>query len=216
MKQFLLLFALSFSFSVAAAGDDTPASVLNAGITVPSNLGMATNISPDKQAATLLFDNALVELPNVVKSRTGAANQTITQTKLFTVNIPYESKLRSESMKLDIRGFASVDSSAQARVVVCAGNVTRVVSLTNKHKAPIILKGKSKEIAAATHGDVEYGDYQDGFTFTLQTHAAKPVCQITVALIVDRDSDVVDSGSALLVVDSIDLEIAKGSKAKLR
>ena len=57
-------------------------------------------------------------------------------------------------------------------------------------------------------------DFQNRVAFTVQTHAAKPICQITLFLVVDRDTDAADSGGALLAVDSLDIQMATPGKAK--
>ncbi len=78
----------------------------------------------------------------------------------------------------------------------------------------ITLKGKSKEEFG--EGSSQYNDFEDRDKFTLQAHAAKPVCQVTLMFLLTRDTDTDEAGGVLLVVDSLDLQIAKGGKAKLR
>jgi hypothetical protein len=43
--------------------------------------------------------------------------------------------------------------------------------------------------------------------FTVQTRAAQPVCQITLFLVVEHNTDSTDAEGAVLVVDSLDLEL---------
>jgi hypothetical protein len=52
--------------------------------------------------------------------------------------------------------------------------------------------------------------------FTLPTHSAKPVCQITLFLLAEHETDKADTGGALLVVDSLDLSINPQSDAKIK
>jgi hypothetical protein len=60
------------------------------------------------------------------------------------------------------------------------------------------------------------GDFQDRVEFTVSKHSAKPVLQITLFLLVEHDTDTADAGGALLVVDSLDLEIHKTGKGILK
>lgn len=115
---------------------------------------------------------------------------------------------------MDIRGFADAGSGATARLVACAGDSTTVVELASKTDEAVKLKGTSKDAIAADHAGMELGDFESRVTFTVQTHAAKPVCQITLLLVVDRDTDAADSGDALLAVDSLDIQMATPGKAK--
>jgi hypothetical protein len=58
MLRSICVFLGSVVLAVAAVGaEPDPDSALGKGIRVPSNLGIATNVSPDAQAATILFDN---------------------------------------------------------------------------------------------------------------------------------------------------------------
>ncbi|HQX48615.1 MAG TPA: hypothetical protein PLY87_03705 [Planctomycetaceae bacterium] len=116
-------------------------------------------------------------------------------------------------MTLDLRGFADVDAAASARVVVCVGDTTKVVNLSSDKDEKVELKGESKSVLTEEHPDAQFGDWQDRIEFTVQTHAADPVLQVTLLLLVDHDTDATDTGGALLVVDSLDLEMAKSAKA---
>jgi len=49
--------------------------------------------------------------------------------------------------------------------------------------------------------------------FTTHVHAAKPLLQVTLFLLVEQDTDKADSGGALLVVDSLNFEISVSDKA---
>jgi hypothetical protein len=63
---------------------------------------------------------------------------------------------------------------------------------------------------------VQFGDFQDRVESTVETHAAKSVCQITLFLLVAHYTDTAGNGGALLAVDSLDLQIATSSKAKYK
>ncbi|HQX48616.1 MAG TPA: hypothetical protein PLY87_03710 [Planctomycetaceae bacterium] len=71
------------------ATDAVPGSEFGKEIRVPSNLGFSTNVSPDAQAATILFDNLFVEVSPALKGAAATFNQTAIQTKVATLNIPY-------------------------------------------------------------------------------------------------------------------------------
>jgi hypothetical protein len=162
------------------------AATFSKGIRVPSNLDFTTDISPDGQAVTIIFSNAMVSLEPARRSRAGVlSNQTAMQTKVVTLQLPYATDLRRVPMVMNLRGFVQAEAGAAGRLVVCAGNRTTVVDLT--------------------HAD--QGDYHATVEFTVQAHAAESMCQITLVLLVEHDTDTDGSGGAHLTVDSLDLEI---------
>jgi hypothetical protein len=205
---FVAVFAISLPF-----GDVSLGSELDKAVRVPANLGFAVNVSPDAQAATILFDNLWVTVGPTQKGRTATLNQTAIQTKLATLNIPYKTDQRSVTMTMDLRGFADADPAASVRLVACVGNATKVVDLSSDEAKKIELKGKSKCTVCEEYPDAQFGDWQDRIEFTVQTHAAKPVLQVTLFLLVEHDTDAAEAGGALLAIDSLDLEIAKPAKA---
>lgn len=211
-RSILTLFVVALATSIPAA-DVVPGSELGKGILVPSNLGIATNVSPDAQAATIIFDNLFVEISSARKGAAATHNQTAIQSKVATLHIPYKTDQRSVKMTMDLRGFTDIDSAASARLVACVGNKTEVVNLLAGKAKKLELKGKSKSEFTAEHPETQYGDWQHRIEFTVQTHADKPVLQITLFLLVEHDTDTADAGSSLLAVDSLDLEIAKSGKA---
>jgi hypothetical protein len=157
------------------------------GIRVPSNLDFITNISPDGQAVTIIFSNAVVSIEPARRTRAGVlSNQTALQTKLVTLHLPYSTDQPCVTMSMNLRGFVNAEAGADGRLVACAGDSTTVVDLTH----------------------VDQGDFHETVEFTVQTRAAEPVCQITLFLLVEHDTDTDGSGGAQLTVDSLDLEIA--------
>jgi hypothetical protein len=181
-------------------------------IRVPSNVGFATNISPDGQAATVIFDNLYIGLGPAQQGLAGTLNQTAIQSKVFTVVIPYSTDQESVAMAIDVRGYVNTEPGAIVRLVACAGGTTNVLDVSQKTAGPIYLKGKSKEAVVAEHADIQLGDFINRVEFTVQTNAAKPVCQITLLLLVEHNTDTAGSGGALLAVDSLDLSIAAPNK----
>jgi hypothetical protein len=156
-------------------------------ISVPSNLDFTTNISPDGQAVTIIFSNAVVSIEPARQSQAGVIdNQTAVQTKMVTMHLPYSTDQPRVTMIMNLRGFVNAEAGADGRLVACAGNITKVVDL--KH--------------------VDQGNFHETVEFIVQTRAAKPVCQITLFLLVEHDIDTDGSGGAHLTVDSLDLEIA--------
>jgi hypothetical protein len=165
----------------------SPASTLREGISVPSNIDFTANISPDGQAVSIIFSNVVISIEPARQNQAGViSNQTAIQTKIVTMHIPYSTDQQSVTMIMNLRGFVNADAGADGRLVACAGDTTKVVDL--KH--------------------VDQGNFQDTVEFTVQTHAAKPVGQITLFLLVEHDISTDGSGGALLTVDSLDLEIA--------
>lgn len=191
-----------FAMATTLQADDTK---LQKSIRIASNIGYSINVSDDQQVATVHFDNAVVEVNGVPASASGVTGQTDVQTRTFTLRVPYATEARSVTMVMDVRGYHDVDPSANARLVACVGSVTQSVDLSKKNVSA------EEDSAADAVGD----DFEDRVTFTLQTRAANPVAQITFLLSVDRDTDVEGAGSGLLVLDSLNIEVAKECTATL-
>ncbi len=215
-RSVLGLIGVAALVTFSLADDAKPGSKIGKDIRVPANIGFSTNVSPDAQAATLIFDNLYTEVNQTVLGAQGAFNQTANQPKVFTVNVPYSTDQRSVTMHMDLRGYVSVDPGATVRLVACVGDATKVIDVMPVKDKAVKLKGKSKETYATKPASQQSGDFQSRVEFTLQTHAAKPVCQITLFLLAEHETDKADSGGALLVVDSLDLEINKSAKAALK
>ena len=217
MSRFLLtLFSVTAFGTCVHADEPKPASKFEKEISIPSNIGFSTNVASDGQALTVIFDNLLTDLDPAQRGTIATHDQTAIETKVCTVNIPYSTDQRSVTMAMDLRGFVDADPDAIVRLVACAGDTTQVVDVSMDETNTVKLKGKSKEAIVAEHPDQKYGDFQDRLEFTVQTHAAKPVCQVTLFLVVERNTDTADSGGALLAVDSMDISIAKPGKATLK
>ena len=78
---------------------------------VPANTEIAVSTSTDKQSVELIFDNLAVTAEPVLSS----SGQTVSQSKVFTVNIPFATDQASVKMVLDLRGFADVDSAQKSQ-----------------------------------------------------------------------------------------------------
>ena len=212
-RTILGLLSVAVLATFVIAEDAKPATQLGKNIRVPANIGFSTNVSSDGQAAVLIFDNLYTDVNQTITGAAGALNQTLTQTKVFTVNIPYSTDQRSVSMHMDLRGYASVDPGATVRLIACVGDATQVIDVTPVKDQVVKLKGTSKEALATSPASQQSGDFQSRVEFTVQTQAAKPVCQITLFLLAERSTDKADVGGAYLVIDSLDLEINKTAKA---
>lgn len=178
---------------------------------VPANTGFAFDVSPDKQVVTVIFDNLHQEVAPASKGLTGTLGQTASQTKVFTLEVPFSTDQQSVGMTLDLRGYASADKHACVKLVAHAGDKTQVIDVLGaaggKSGAPVKLKGKAKESLGEAAGTTKEGaaDFQKRINFTLQVHAAKPVCQVTLILLAEHDTDTADAGGGLVLVDSLDL-----------
>jgi hypothetical protein len=211
------VFLGSVVLAISAVGAEAErGSALGKAVRVPSNLGFSTSVSPDGQAATIVFDNLYVELSPAHKGAAATLNQTAVQTKLATLHIPYTTDQRSVKMTMDLRGFADVDSAATARLVVGVGDKTEAVDLSSGKDKKVQLKGECKCALSKEQPEAEFGDWQGRIEFTVQTRAAKPVLQVTLLLLVEHDTDAADAGGALLAVDSLDLEIGKPSRGSYK
>jgi hypothetical protein len=149
------------------------------GIEVPANLDF-TVLSIAPRELTIVFNNARVEL-----GPTGSlVNRTAIQTKVITLNIPYSSDQPSLHMGLRIKGYAELieaEAGVHVRLVVCVGSMTKVVYPTP--------------------------DFSERFEFKVYPRAVKPVCQVTLFLLVEHDIDTPGAGGAVLNVDQLDMEI---------
>lgn len=215
-RSFFGLLGVAVLAAFAIAEDAKPGTTLGKDIRVPANIGFSTTVTADQQVATLVFDNLSTDINPVVQGARGALNQTASQSRVFTVNIPYTTDQRSVKMFLDLRGYVSSVPGATVRLVACAGDATQVIDLTAKKDVTVKLKGKSKEALPPEQASQLDGDFQDRVEFTLQVQAATPVCQITLFLLAEHDTDKANTGGALLVVDSLDLSINPIADAKLK
>lgn len=205
-------------FSVASwtvAEEAKHGTKLDKGISIPANVGFVTDVSEDQQVATIIFSNVYAQVSGAVQGGRGALNQTKIETKVVTLDVPYGTDARSVKMFMDLRGVTSVDSGAGVRLVACAGDTTTVVKVNPTDTCQVKLKGKAKEAIAAEAGVSQFKDFEERITFTVQTHAKKPVLQITLFLVAEHDTDVANGGTALLGLDSIDLSIGEPNTAKI-
>jgi hypothetical protein len=176
------------------------ASKFNGRISVPSNLDFVTDISPDGEAVTIIFSNLVLSvepLPTAIR----------TKTKVFTLHLPYSTDQGSVTMTMDLRGAILAEAGRDVRLVACAGDTTKVVDLLAHADQAVVLRGPARDAMVATHPSVNWSDFHDRVAFTVQTRAAQPVCQITLFLVVEHNTDSTDAEGAVLVVDSLDLEI---------
>lgn len=212
-RTILGLLSVAVLATIAVAEDAKPVTQLGTDIRVPANIGFSTNVSSDHQSAGLKFDNLYTEVNRTVIGSAGALNQTLTQSKVFTVNIPYSTDQQRVTMHMDLRGYASVDPGATVRLIACVGDATQVIDVTPVKDKVVQLKGTSKEALATMPASEQSGNFESRVVFTVQTQAAKPVCPITLFLLAERSTDKADAGGGLLVIDSLDLEINKAAKA---
>ena len=117
---------------------------------------------------------------------------------------------------MDLRGAILADAGMDVRLVACAGDTTKVVDLLANPDQAVALRGTSRDAMVATHPSLNWSDFQDRVEFTVQTRAAKPVCQITLFLLVEHNTDITDAEGAVLVVDSMDLEIVTPGKGAFK
>ena len=207
------------AFDVPAVAEKAVNTTFGPAVRVPANVGFASNVTVDGKALTMIFDNLLVEIAGPRAGASGTIGQTTQQTKVFTVEVPYTTDRRSVKMTMDLRGFVNASNTANARLLAIAGDQVKVVDLTKIDRAGGSLdpkhKGhtKSRLLASEKRPASEmYGDFAGRVVFTEQRHAKNPVCQITLVLLVQSDTDVADSGGALLLVDSLELMLPSGGK----
>ena len=97
--------------TLTAHGEDGPGkaakTALEGGVRIPANIGFSTNVSPDRQALTILFDNVSQEVARTQKGEAGTLGQTLSATRVVTLEVPYSTDQRSVKMAMDLRGFAT-------------------------------------------------------------------------------------------------------------
>jgi hypothetical protein len=213
MSRSIFAVIVLVALATAALGTEPkPKSGFRERVRAPQNIGFATSASSDGQVVTILFDNLYVEVNPPRRGATAAYGQTAVDTKLFTLHLPYSSDESCVKMTVDVRGFRSTSPGAAARLVVCAGDATQVVDLSPDKATR--LKGTVKKTICEEQPDLSSDDFEDRVEFQLQKLAARPICQITLVLIVEQDTDSEDSGGALLAVDSLNVSIAEPAKAR--
>ncbi len=200
---FVLLVGTLVTNAFAEEADNT--AKFGKSVTIPANTGYSFNVSDDQEVLTVIFDNVVVELSPIVASQTGAQDQTSIQSKLITLRIPCVIKEEMLSVTADIRGVVSADSGVQPRLIVCAGDTSYVAKLKPKKAKVKFKQGSKKKLTENYEGETI--DFEERFVFKVTPKAKKPVCQVTLVLVLERDSDEPDSGSGLLVVDSLDLSM---------
>jgi hypothetical protein len=174
------------------------ASKFDGRIRVPSNLDFVTNISPDGEAVTIIFSNLVLSVEPF---------QPAIRTKVFTLNLPYSTDQASVTITMDLRGAILAEAGRDVRLVACAGDTTKVVDLLANADQAVALRGTARDAMVATHPSLNWSDFHDRVEFTVQTRAAQPVCQITLFLVVEHNTDSTDAEGAVLVADSMDLEM---------
>ena len=165
-------------------------------ISVPANLDFVTSLSPDGEAVTIIFSNLFLAVEPL---------EPAIRTKVCTLNLPYTTDQASVTMTMDLRGAILAETGREVRLVACAGDTTHVVDLSAQPEQGCAERGTARDALIATHPSVHWSDFQDRVALTVQTRAAKPVCQITLFLVVEHHTESPDAEGAVLVVDSLDL-----------
>ena len=105
-------------------------------------------------------------------------------------------------------------------LIAHAGDATSVIDVfaspESKGGKSVRLKGHAKTalLAGRDLGRAHFGDFMQRVEFTVQTDAAKPVCQVTLMLLAEHDTDTANLGSALLVIDSLDLSFVASNQGQ--
>ena len=107
--------------------------------------------------------------------------------------------------------------------------ITKIIALTlialvacsgvadAKHKKRHKKKAKPAPPAApATPVTEKTAEYNQRIEFTVHKQAANPVCQITLVLLAEHDTDTAGAGVALLTVDTLDLSIKTAGQAQYK
>jgi len=207
----------SFALCLLAGGPSRaqdkaePKARINGAISLPGAVQIASGISPDKQAVTVLFSGHVVSV--------GSGRGPLLDTRTTTVSVPLDVKGGAAKLSQDIRGYVSIDGNARAVLVVQAAGMTTVVDLKKSEvKTPVApdpvvaqaqaaAKEAAKAFPAAAKGPKSF-DFFHRINGTVGAKAGAGY-QVTFILLVERDSDTENAG-AMIQIDSLDIELKPG------
>ena len=161
---------------------------------------IATGVSTDKQAMTVLFRNLEASV-DAIKSGP------LVDIRTITVLLPLEKQDKDVGLTIDIRGFVELHDSTGTIVVQAPGNPSRLFPITDaQEKAKTDVVKKQLKPGLRRERDKSNG----GRDFICQINNAHlkagAVAKITFVLMVDRDF-ANTSCDGLIEIDSLDISI---------
>lgn len=164
-------------------GNDTPTpgARLTRAPEVPVDVSCVADLAEDGCNASILFSDLVLAPCRATPGGAGMGNEARVATKAVTFRVPYSSARSRTRMVVQTMGSFNIGRAARVRLILCAGDVT--VAVVDK---AVVDKGG------------EAGGFDSQTMFAVETHAADPVCQITLILVAECDRDG-DTGAELNV-----------------
>lgn len=171
---------------------------------------IATGVSPDHQAITVLFRN--------LQADSSTAGRAIVDRRDITVDLPVQSGSHDVHVVQDIRGFVNLQGKARAVLIMQAAGKTTILDL-KKPKSDVAKEPASKSVvqarvdakakAKASKGEAQKVP-ETAHDFYQRIEATLPAGRgyvVTFFLLVERDS-AAEENAALLTIDSLDVELS--------
>jgi hypothetical protein len=130
------------------------------GVFLQDSVVLATNVSPDQQAATAIIENLRVAL--------GGIPGALTATRVATINIPFDESDADLTVTQVVRGFADVNPGARALVLAQLGGKTIQINLPKPGAEAKDFEYSSSSIVA------KGAPYQASFFLLLERDADRP------------------------------------------
>lgn len=212
-------FAVAADHANAAAAEAAPnGPVFKGTADLPGVVQIVRNFSDDRQAVTVIFRG--------LQTAVGGDHGALVETRSVTVSLPVQSEEEDAFLTQHIRGYVNVDRNARAVLVVQAAGKTTVVDLkkaqdqakrrTKTSSSSLQQARKRAEAEAPTRPQENSRDARLDAEFFQELTGTVPAgaqYSVTFFLLVERDAKSADAG-ALLVVDSLDVELSRQKQAK--
>lgn len=142
---------------------------------------VARDVSEDRQAASILFDNLSVSIGWGEGSNPQKVKSQFIDTKVASLSIPIIENDEETSLKLDVRGYIDVAPAARATLVIQTGEKTNVFNFTNLNLENEFVKSIDYVISPQKN------------------------CQLTFFLLVEKDSQELPGVGANLVIEALEI-----------
>ncbi|MEQ1905799.1 MAG: hypothetical protein ABL888_16545 [Pirellulaceae bacterium] len=186
---------------------------------LPDAIRFVSNISPDKQVGTMIFDNFILSTDDL-----GAGSDRNPNAKLKKLTYVLQPESDGNVCVVQyVRGFVATEGSGSASLIIHAAGKTTSVDLDEAIKtAKNPPKGRAGDIRAqAKKQATEQGftvdsrpSKSDDFMVEIKSHipVGQPI-QTTLLILVDRVPGEKDAG-ALIHIDSVDFNVLPPEKDK--
>lgn len=178
---------------------------------------LVSNFSPDKQAATLIFAHVEVAVG-------GHHTAPLADSLTTTVLLPVTTADRDVRICHYLRGYASTTGSGKATLLLRSGNVTQAIDLSKARETKDAVKAMTPALKLTRENATQAAKQQlppaqpaptstDFFVPVEVVVPAKSSHKVTLVLLADR-SNADDDSSAMIQLDSLDVEIQPATPAK--